>query len=340
MHGEFTPIESGIGGLLVGISAASVLIVHGRVAGISGILSGLRTARGADFVWRALFLAGLVLGAFLNGALNPRAELPTLPARSVARYVTAGVLVGAGTKLGNGCTSGHGVCGLARGSRRSLAAVLTFMAVGAAATTAINIAQPPLGGPPAAWSVAPLRVHDAAHHAPAIALAVVAGLLALTAQAGHSQLNAVLSGVTFGMGLAISGMSYADKVSGFLDVGCFAGPWDPSLACVMGGGLIGSTLGYQYSLRLPSPVLAPKFALPTRRDVDFRLVFGSALFGAGWALGGMCPGPALANLMLPAFGVDITHTGMPFVAAMAAAAAATEMALPAEGAASSKAKKH
>jgi uncharacterized membrane protein YedE/YeeE len=108
MHGEFTPIESGIGGLLVGLSAASVLIVHGRVAGISGIFSGLRTARGADFAWRALFIAGLILGAYLNGALNPRAELPTLPARSVARYVAAGVLVGAGTKLGNGCTSGHG----------------------------------------------------------------------------------------------------------------------------------------------------------------------------------------------------------------------------------------
>ena len=112
MHGEFTPVESGFGGLLVGMSAASVLIVHGRVAGISGIFSGLRTARGADFAWRALFIGGLILGAYLNGALNPRAELPTLPARSVARYVAAGVLVGAGTKLGNGCTSGHGEASL------------------------------------------------------------------------------------------------------------------------------------------------------------------------------------------------------------------------------------
>lgn len=108
MHGSFTPIESGIGGLLVGLSAASVLVVHGRLAGVSGIFSGLRTARGEDFAWRALFLAGLVAGAFLNGALNPRAELPTLPEHSVARFIAAGLLVGAGTKLGNGCTSGHG----------------------------------------------------------------------------------------------------------------------------------------------------------------------------------------------------------------------------------------
>jgi uncharacterized membrane protein YedE/YeeE len=104
----------------------------------------------------------------------------------------------------------------------------------------------------------------------------------------------------------------------------------------MGGGLIGSALGYQYSLRLPAPVLAPKFSLPSRTDVDFRLVFGSALFGAGWALGGMCPGPALANLMLPAFGLDITRTGVPFVAAMAASAALSEVAFPEQQAKSKK----
>jgi uncharacterized membrane protein YedE/YeeE len=211
------------------------------------------------------------------------------------------------------------------------------MAVGAVATTALNIAQPPRGGAPSAWSVAPLRVDGAAHHAPGIALGGIAALLALTAQQGHALFNAALCGVTFGLGLAISGMSYADKVSGFLDVGCFAGPWDPSLACVMGGGLVGSSLGYQYSLRLPSPVLAPKFALPTRRDVDMRLIVGSAFFGAGWALGGMCPGPALANLMLPAFGIDVTHTGLPFVAAMAAAAAAADIAFPAEAPKATKA---
>jgi uncharacterized membrane protein YedE/YeeE len=204
------------------------------------------------------------------------------------------------------------------------------MAVGAITTTALNIAQPPSDGAPSAWSVAPLRVDDAAHHTPAIALGAVAALLALTAQAGHSLFNAALCGVTFGLGLAISGMSHAEKVAGFLDFGCFAGPWDPSLACVMGGGLVGSGLGYQYSLRLPSPVLALKFALPTRKDVDAPLLIGAALFGAGWALGGMCPGPALANLSLPAFGVDITRTGAPFVAAMAVAAAVSEIAFPAE----------
>jgi len=300
------------------------------VAGISGIFSGLRTARGVDFAWRALFLGGLVLGAGLNGALNPRAELPTLPSVSTARYVVAGLLVGAGTKLGAGCTSGHGICGLARGSGRSLVAVLTFMAVAAAATTALHVAQPPREGVPAAWSVAPLRMDDTAHHAPSLALGAVAALLGLTAQRGHALINAALCGVTFGLGLALSGMCHTEKVVGFLDAGCFGGAWDPSLAFVMGGGLVGSSLGYQYSRHLSTPVLAPGFSLPCRTDIDLRLVFGSAVFGAGWALGGMCPGPALANLVLPAFGVDISRSAGPFVLAMAAAAVAVDVAFPAE----------
>jgi uncharacterized membrane protein YedE/YeeE len=114
LHGEFTPVESTLGGLLVGLAAASVLLVHGRVAGISGIFGGLRTAKGEDFLWRALFIAGLLGGAALNGKLNPRDELPALPPLGAARYATAGLMVGAGTKLGNGCTSGHGARRLER----------------------------------------------------------------------------------------------------------------------------------------------------------------------------------------------------------------------------------
>lgn len=205
---------------------------------------------------------------------------------------------------------------------------MTFMVVGAAATTVIHMVEQPKGEAPRTWSVAPLRVNEMAHHWPAMALAAVSALLALTAQEGYSLINAALCGVTFGNGLAISGMSFTNKVTGFLDVGCYAGPWDPSLAFVMGGGLVGSTLGYFHSLRQKAPVLAPKFSLPSRTDVDFRLLFGSALFGVGWALGGMCPGPALANLMLPAFGLNITRTGVPFVVAMAAAAVVTDIGFP------------
>jgi hypothetical protein len=266
-------------------------------------------------------------GAALNEHLNPSSELPTLPALGAAHYAAAGLMVGAGTRLGNGCTSGHGVCGLARGSRRSFAAVLTFMASGFATMALLRVLEAPAAGvvalPP--LTLPPTRVSPAAH-APALALAAAAALISLSAMGGHALLNAALCGVTFGMGLGISGMTHPQKVTGFLDVTGLAGvPWDPSLAFVMGGGLLGSAIGYQGSLRLPSPMLAPKFSLPTRRDLDARLLGGSALFGAGWAVGGMCPGPALANLSLPLFGVSVWGSAGVFCAAMAVAMAAVDV---------------
>ncbi len=108
-----------------------------------------------------------------------------------------------------------------------------------------------------------------------------------------------LSGTLFGVGLALSGMIYPKKVLGFLDL---AGAWDPSLALVMGGALVITALGYPLVLKCDAPLLAPKFALPTLSQIDVRLVVGSALFGMGWGLAGLCPGPALG--VLPFAGID------------------------------------
>ena len=125
---SFTPWASLAGGLLVGLAAALLLLFNGRVAGISGIVGGLvRPARG-DVTWRAAFVAGLVV-APLAWALF--AALPRLHVQATTPVLlAAGLLVGFGTRLGSGCTSGHGVCGLSRGSPRSLAATLAFMAAG------------------------------------------------------------------------------------------------------------------------------------------------------------------------------------------------------------------
>lgn len=114
------------GGLLIGISAAALFWLLGRIAGISGILGGLMQADSAgDRDWRLFFLAGLLVA----GALA--APLPVLtPGTTTPLLAAAGLLVGFGTRLGSGCTSGHGVCGLGRLSLRSLAATLTFMAAG------------------------------------------------------------------------------------------------------------------------------------------------------------------------------------------------------------------
>ncbi|WP_299832467.1 DUF6691 family protein [uncultured Roseobacter sp.] len=100
-------------------------------------------------------------------------------------------------------------------------------------------------------------------------------------------------GLIFGIGIAISGMANPAKVTNFFDV---AGIWDPSLAFVMGGALVVTFIGYRLVLRRSGPVLAPAFQLPTRQDLDARLLLGSAVFGVGWGIAGFCPGGALPAL--------------------------------------------
>ena len=124
----FTPIASTIGGLLIGTSAALVLLGNGKLAGISGIVARSWLRVPGDTTWRVLFLVGLVAGGALGVLVVPGADGFASDA-SAARVLAAGFLVGLGTRLGGGCTSGHGVCGLARGSRPSLVAVLVFLGV-------------------------------------------------------------------------------------------------------------------------------------------------------------------------------------------------------------------
>jgi uncharacterized membrane protein YedE/YeeE len=121
------------GGVLIGLSATLLLWLNGRVAGVSGILNGVVFPKPGDVSWRAMFLLGLVGAAGLYMALVPGAPLPRADFPR-AGLLVAGVLVGFGTRMGNGCTSGHGVCGIGRLSIRSLAAVLVFMATAVATT--------------------------------------------------------------------------------------------------------------------------------------------------------------------------------------------------------------
>jgi len=127
---HFTPIASTVGGLLIGLSALLLLKFSGRLAGVSSIVSGLVYLVPGEILWRLLFLAGLVAGAgacyaILGGGPVSRPGIP------VPLLVVSGVLIGAGTSFAGGCTSGHGVCGLGRLSRRSLVATITFMVAGA-----------------------------------------------------------------------------------------------------------------------------------------------------------------------------------------------------------------
>jgi uncharacterized membrane protein YedE/YeeE len=126
---DFTPWSSLAGGALIGLGASTLLIGSGRIAGISGIAGNLVFGKAGDRLWRALFLLGLVGMGALFSVVHPTALAPS--PRSLSGVGLAGLLVGFGTRLGGGCTSGHAVCGVSRMSPRSLLATLTFMVTGA-----------------------------------------------------------------------------------------------------------------------------------------------------------------------------------------------------------------
>jgi uncharacterized protein len=125
---DFTPVSGLIGGLLIGLAVTLMLLLNGRIAGISGIVGGLLTPKAWETGWRVAFVAGLLLGALAyvlaSGGAAPVEVLASPPA-----ILIGGLLVGFGTRLGSGCTSGHGLCGMARFSRRSMVATAVFFGV-------------------------------------------------------------------------------------------------------------------------------------------------------------------------------------------------------------------
>jgi uncharacterized membrane protein YedE/YeeE len=141
MH-NLTLLNGLFGGALIGLATAALMLFTGRLAGVSGILGGLLTSRPTDRAWRLAFVAGLIaapLAAALAGAPLPRPAIAT----NLALVAAAGLLVGFGSRMGNGCTSGHGVCGVARLSARSIVATVVFMA---AAVVTVAIVRHGFGG--------------------------------------------------------------------------------------------------------------------------------------------------------------------------------------------------
>jgi uncharacterized protein len=124
---NFTPISALAGGALIGVSAALLMLLNGRIAGVSGVFAGLLDPLASDRGWRAAFVVGLIAAPLSAALLGYAVEKPQLPPSFVIIAI-AGLLVGFGTRLSSGCTSGHGVCGIARLSPRSLVATAIFMA--------------------------------------------------------------------------------------------------------------------------------------------------------------------------------------------------------------------
>mmetsp|Transcript_1583 Transcript_1583/g.4284 ORF Transcript_1583/g.4284 Transcript_1583/m.4284 type:complete len:360 (+) Transcript_1583:91-1170(+) len=316
----FSPMTGIIGGTLIGGSAGILMVMNGDIMGISGILSRSlgepkESIQDPQRQWRWVFIASFATAVniyvnFLSPAAlhDERATHDDVPIPSIIGHLIGGFLVGVGTKIGNGCTTGHGICGMGRLSPRSLASVVTF--------TGSSIITTYMLSPVRSWSaMTEFLRRDSLPVVSPLASALVMGALTLIAMArpvqkveeedSRKSWGAALSGMVFAAGLAVSGMTKKSKVHDFL---CFSsvvtGKFDPTLVAVLGSGIVSSWASYQFisgyssfpSCAYESPTALPKgskFGIPTSRVIDSRLIVGAMTFGIGWGVTGICPGPGL-----------------------------------------------
>ena len=315
VHLSNTDVEQAVlGGVLIAASSSLNMFMYGRVTGLSGMLNSVREGW-RDGSWMESFLVGLVLpavyvkqtGFAYHGYTFFDSSVAVAGSLGLVGWVVGGLLTGLGTKLANGCTSGHGVCGLPQFSKRSLAAVLTFCGAGAAARHVVLNSRDVAGllqkgGPVPAGET--------------YALAVTAGLVAFAARSlyrsttrgkAKETLFAVADGMLFGAGLLVSGMLRPSKVLGFLSL---ARGFDAQLVLVLGTVVVLNTALFAFIKQRRSPLNGAAFPRVTG-SVDTKLVVGSALFGMGWAVAGLCPGPGAVSFF--------TSDGQAFMAVWMAA---------------------
>lgn len=327
-----------IGGVIIGISATYMLAHHNKISGISGIVETAlhplnRDRRGHDCsgLWSWSYIAGLLTSGYAMAVAQPEvfgSASSAAASLSPLGVATAGVLTGFGTRLGSGCTSGHGICGLPRRSLRSLTAVMTFMVTGATtafltraykdSSLSVLFSVEGVSKIIPGWSASsdlamisrPLVfiVGGAfiAHRMIAVKRKT-ASLKDETLQSAPSIIHdeptikehflTFSAGALFALGLTLSGMTDPDRVVAFLD---FSGPngWDPTLAGVMGGGVLFNRVSFEYMRRngIGAECKGFKFDKDAANlNIDWKLLCGSGIFGIAWGLGGMCPGPALVS---------------------------------------------
>ncbi|KAL1682451.1 hypothetical protein EV122DRAFT_203379, partial [Schizophyllum commune] len=319
-----TPLQSFLGGVGLVLPAHALLLLNGKVFGISGFMH--RCLRGDKEA--AAGVAGLIAGGAVVGLIDRAGPSPiTLPLSLVA---LSGGLVGLGTKLANGCTSGHMVCGLSRLSIRSLAATCTFFLTGVLTTQLLHGAAGGVLSVGTDWSMGlhgySLLVAQLVPLAFIVASYSKSNALTYLQEASTDEdkkthrstsriLAAFTTAVDFALALRLSNLVDPQKVLSFLvlppvvrnivdaplrAIGLISvpvtRPFDPSLAFLAAGALpLGMAL-YRFFRGPEVPRLGGQWSIPKGGKVDARLIVGAAIFGVGWGMVGICPGPALVNL--------------------------------------------
>lgn len=311
----FTPLKAIVGAVMLHTATDNYLFTNGRILGASSILFGGLQQLITDPLEAIVnnnsvhVLFGMFLSALSTYLFTPiflpsyEAHIPWAPFGQWTNLI-AGVLVGFGTKLGSGCTSGHMLCGIARGSKRSFVATATFSAF--AMVTARLVGSLPTCFDSAGQEVA---CHVIAENYSA-EIPYLAGLLGVIVvlrniipklslpASTRATLSSIFSGFAFGTGLLVSGLASQQKTLGFL-----AGippKFDPSLAMVMLFGVLPNAYSVWQSgfFKNVTPLLTTEFSLPQIFDVTPRLIAGAAIFGIGWGMAGICPGPGILGSFL------------------------------------------
>ena len=305
-----------LGGAFIAISCTLNLYLSGRITGMSSIFYTLinwDTKEG--LTWKYIFLVGMVTPVYilylLDAKINDVLMFDT-SCRNIWGFIVGGLIVGLGTKIGNGCTSGHAVCGIARLSKRSIVATCIFLACGLGIGTLFT-SQKWLRDP-SDWN--DFRVNTFKYISYALIGLLFAGgvYVAITEYKKKSENKTLIDmaisfalGAFFGVGLAVSGMCNPSKIVAFLSIN---DNWDLSLIFVMMSAVGINLVTFQLILRnYEAPVFSGKFP-SVKSEFDLPVIVGPILFGIGWGIAGLCPGPGMLGLFL-------LPQGFLFVAALA-----------------------
>ncbi|KAH7929747.1 hypothetical protein BV22DRAFT_1109695 [Leucogyrophana mollusca] len=318
MESHSEPLQAFLGGVGLALSVHSLLVLNGSVLGVSGFIH--RSVRG-DLV-AALSVFGMILGGAvirLLGQAEPAGVLPS----GLPQKIFSGLLVGMGTKLANGCTSGHMIAGVSRFSKRSFVATAMFFLTGIPTAGLVHgRSLVPVGSTD--WSLGRNGVHIAVVLGALVTLwatylmfpaHIVKGRVCAQTNAStqappsprscelhwHLRLFAnLLTSFAFSVSLHVGNMVDPRKVLSFLVLPTSVA-FDPTIAYLAAGALPLSIVLYRYARANEEPLFTGQWTVPRSDKIDKRLLAGSAMFGVGWGLSGICPGPILVNLGLASF---------------------------------------